>query len=569
MRQGKIRITNIFLLTVAILVSFYLSSVKADDTKSRVVVSMGDSYSSGEGLAPFYGSNRPGLIDDLSPEFKEWLAHRSKYDSWPGQLVLPGFKKLNVYKTDSTDELKDDGSLYWFFVASSGAKTKDISGYEAKINGKKELVGQEKKFSYLNTAYTKTYTRHIDPQINILYELKDKGIVPDYITLTIGGNDMGFVNIITSAVKSTYITPNGLLKELDKARMELEKDSKFRNDLKQVYTDINEAASIGDKKPCIIVAGYPQLLDVNGKGLPISKIEAALINVSIRDFNKVIEEVVEECKQEMNIEFVDVLPEFMSHEAYTKTPYINKIIPFSRASNEELLMFSVVSARSMHPNKKGADQYAENVQRYINWKEGLVPYPSSTATPTPSPTNTPSPSPTPDPNISINGTNFPDGEFRRLISDKLDPDRDGILAPDEIAGIKEIDTYEEGMDVYRIDDFRGLEFFTELEKLEIAHSDTHRIDISKNMKLDSLTVIEGCFDEVEIRCGQSVLLCEKASSDKEYLAVVSDETIVSRKFADADMSATLLTGEKTGEVKLIGKFWKKYCSIEGKITVIS
>ena len=95
--------------------------------KSRVVVSMGDSYSSGEGLAPFYGDNHISDFDNPSPEFKEWLAHRSKNDSWPGQLVLPNFKgTLNDYKADLNTEIKDDGRLYWFFVASSGAKIKDI-----------------------------------------------------------------------------------------------------------------------------------------------------------------------------------------------------------------------------------------------------------------------------------------------------------------------------------------------------------------------------------------------------------------------------------------------------------
>ena len=56
---------------------------------TRVVVSMGDSYSSGEGITPFYGDNNPG--DDLSHlrwNFIECLAHRSEH-SWPGVLELP------------------------------------------------------------------------------------------------------------------------------------------------------------------------------------------------------------------------------------------------------------------------------------------------------------------------------------------------------------------------------------------------------------------------------------------------------------------------------------------------
>lgn len=364
--------------------------------KSRVVVSMGDSYSSGEGLAPFYGDNHISDFDNPSPEFKEWLAHRSKNDSWPGQLVLPNFKgTLNDYKADLNTEIKDDGRLYWFFVASSGAKIKDIRGYNHEENGKKVFGGQKKKYSCTKNLITKTYTNYLDPQIDTLRTLQSRGIVPDYITISIGGNDMGFEEVIEKAITSTYFRPNDLRNNLNEAREKIKKDGPFRKDLKKIYHEINDASSIGERRPRIIVAGYPGLFDFTGKGAFFTKDEAQLIDSCVQEFNTAISEVVSECKKDMDIEFVDVLQAFYGHEAYSDDPYINKVTPLSRVSNEDLRAISVASARSMHPNKFGAQKYAECVQRYINWREDLFEYPALTPTPTPVETTLPDDVPTP------------------------------------------------------------------------------------------------------------------------------------------------------------------------------
>ncbi len=53
---------------------------------SRVMVSLGDSYSSGEGIEPFYGQNE-STADKVKNQ--DWLAHRSE-KSWPGRLTLEG-----------------------------------------------------------------------------------------------------------------------------------------------------------------------------------------------------------------------------------------------------------------------------------------------------------------------------------------------------------------------------------------------------------------------------------------------------------------------------------------------
>ena len=57
---------------------------------SQVIVSMGDSFSSGEGIPPFYGQmDENGKEKTLREKLadQDWLAHRSM-NSWGGQLEL-------------------------------------------------------------------------------------------------------------------------------------------------------------------------------------------------------------------------------------------------------------------------------------------------------------------------------------------------------------------------------------------------------------------------------------------------------------------------------------------------
>lgn len=349
--------------------------------KPRVVVSMGDSYSSGEGVEPFYGIDNPD-----SNNFYEWLAHRST-KSWAGELKLPKLGKLKDHKVNDDSNYKSTDKLLWYFVASSGAEIKDICGYKKKFDGGKRLVGQMKKYSTYKDRMKKIgkiNTTYLNPQIEVLDHLKEQDIVPDYITITIGGNDVGFADIISeAAVKSNYLNPNSLINKLTEARKNLNENSVFRKKLNKVYHDINNAASIGNRKPRILVGGYPGLLDISGRGIPFNMIEAEMINTSVEAFNKVINEEVIKCQKDMNIEFVDVLPHFYTHEAYSNNgAWINKVVLFPRNQdiNKGIVVFNkngkiepnLASARSMHPNKKGVKEYAKCFQTIIDEIEGTV-----------------------------------------------------------------------------------------------------------------------------------------------------------------------------------------------------
>ena len=123
------KITIVLICLVMLLNS--IPALAADTSNQEndmpVVVSLGDSYSSGEGVQPYYGQKTSG-----KHTCEDWIAHRSSC-AWPGLLQYNG-KYLNTVRAQNPsvldgltvdyDSCKDNGS--WYFTAVSGAVTKDI-----------------------------------------------------------------------------------------------------------------------------------------------------------------------------------------------------------------------------------------------------------------------------------------------------------------------------------------------------------------------------------------------------------------------------------------------------------
>jgi len=327
-----IKLTSLVLVTVFV-INFFSFICSADNTdRKRIVVSLGDSYSSGEGITPFYGQDNDLSVKVTDPD---WLAHRSEH-AWSGQLSVPGIGLLSEHRNEN-----------WFFVASSGAETKHLN------------TPQEKEYSkliYSDTAY-------IPAQLEVFKQLD--GQDPDYVTLTLGGNDVGFVEILKDAASlQTYISPCYLPDKLMLALDKVREGGEVRNNLKDAYHTIADCSGFQTN---IIVAGYPKLFDSKG-GLygVFSESEAKMINICVSILNNVIEEVVNECANEdgMNIYFVSVEEAFDGHGAYSNDEYINGVIPGPRF--EDLMDIQAFSSYSMHPNEKGAKVYADCVQAKID-----------------------------------------------------------------------------------------------------------------------------------------------------------------------------------------------------------
>lgn len=323
-----------------------LGASAANDDDTLVVVSLGDSYSSGEGIPAFYGQDKPW---EQKVYDEDWLAHRST-KSWPGLLEFPEISgTLRDYNAKQTNSNK----CKWYFGAASAAETKHFT----KERQRKDTYKRMSLFKTLST------TSYLPKQID--YINNAKGDV-DYVTLTVGGNDVKFEDIIvTCATGSTYLHFGNDKLKLEKMMDEVwGRFDTIRADIKKVYSDIQNAAG---PQADIIIAGYPKLLDKEGKGVLISEKEATLVNQNVTLFNNEIKGIVDECRaQGLNTYFVDVESEFDKdggHQAYSDNAWINGIILLKQ--DQDLDQSGFGSSYSIHPNEEGAKAYARCVNAKI------------------------------------------------------------------------------------------------------------------------------------------------------------------------------------------------------------
>lgn len=344
-------------------VFFSASAYAGEDT---VIVSIGDSYSSGEGIEKFYGQDDP-LEEKV--QNVDWLAHRSQ-KSWPGRLKDPNGNAMKKGEN-------------WYFVATSGATTWDLK--HPKTKKYRKITGE-----YYKAALSPGYSlkkldkyllkgeKEIPAQLDIFKELEKKGKKADYVTITIGGNDLGFSTIMkTAATECSFLKSKGKQTKLEAMlensweafTVDSPDETSIREDIKEAYADIEKAAG---KQAKIIVAGYPKLLEERETRLADTLFctrEAEAINTKVHDFNVELEKLVEECaKSGMNITFVPVEPAFEGKGAYSKKPAVGNV-EILKGNDLDDKASPPVSDYSFHPNKKGAEIYRECVQKKIKKPE--------------------------------------------------------------------------------------------------------------------------------------------------------------------------------------------------------
>ena len=314
--------------------------------KARVLVALGDSYTSGEGIEPYYGQDAPMAEKCRNPD---WLAHRSE-KAWPGRLRLPGVEGI----------LADHRGENFFFVAASGAVTDNLF-----------LLTDEEKEAGQSAELEKKYNRDgitgaalISPQLDVFDELDEKGLKADYVVLTIGGNDADFRGVIEMALLGkTSSLPGETNTDKGEALLKQKYEALgVRQKIKRVFFDV--AARAGEQA-AILVVGYPFPLVDEEAGVAFSSSSAEIINEANYFFCMDLVNLVDECRAEgLNIFYVGVDREFEGHGAYTEDPYVNPVVLM--AGKQDLDSTAIVSLASLHPNEKGAEAYARCVQYAID-----------------------------------------------------------------------------------------------------------------------------------------------------------------------------------------------------------
>lgn len=381
------------------------------------VVSMGDSFSSGEGARRYFSQDEP--IEKRVRD-QDWLGHRGE-TAWSGLLTFKDENGRDValntlrFDKESPDDLPAKDAR-WFFVASSGAQHEDYwysQGKAYSVRVFKTPKGADTDAQYMTVQELQAYYANsdgklglwdtirmmaneldttilednekgwdeekkslraeslIDPQMAVFSLLPGGGESVDYVTLTLGGNDLGFTKIVTTAATDVFqdivqsgcellekqaieelgelgdmsddawkkllkalvastaadvVESHGKLAKMLDSSLKLY-ESTIKASLRDVYADISKTA----KNAVILVAGYPLLLDGATANALFSEADIRLINSKVAKFNELLAELIRQCREGedgMRIYFVPVDGEgaFAGRGAYSKSPLISPVL---------------------------------------------------------------------------------------------------------------------------------------------------------------------------------------------------------------------------------------------------
>jgi hypothetical protein len=317
---------------------------------------MGDSYSSGEGVPPFYADSNTGKDK----------CHRSRF-GYPTMVRLPG-QPLPIAQMG--------GDVRFSFIACSGSETTGIT-----TNAVFGISAAERGYSAAgNTDWGKEQYRQEPLQATSSALTSQTTLV----TLTVGGNDARFADVLTGCL----LLPPKLKTHCSSPTYTLERRSNRARDpmpsvkFEPIVINLLEAhlvavyQAIHAKAPHaeIIVSGYPLLFPVYttvrckvvripGKRFTLSAPDQNWLNEMGTLLNKTVAAAVAKVQATgVRIRFVDPTAAFVGHAICSSQPWINGL--------KLRVSLHPVNPASFHPNKAGQAEYAKLVNGCL---DGTVP----------------------------------------------------------------------------------------------------------------------------------------------------------------------------------------------------
>ena len=357
--KQKIRILALA-FGLAVLAALIATPAFADDYP--IVVTLGDSYASGDGLEPYVGQG--GAYKYWN---EDWVGHRSS-GSWESQLVVGGYTLGSVRATPALEVVENGGTRtfsydawssdgLWYDIATSAAYVIHICGDE--LDSQSYL---EKSVYKIGTDFgTVSYTARYAPQVKVFDYLNQTfgaGSV-DFVTLMVGGNDVGFGDVMVKAATSS----NKVSELLDKARTTFATST--RAALERSLWAIRAAAGANAH---VILVGYPLLFDGAKANVLFSATEYAQIDA----FDLWLDGQYADIVTELNaagfdtLHYVSLVDAFKGHGAYSSDNYISGVVFMDEEAFDDSDELRYISAASIHPNAKGASVIAAEVQKVID-----------------------------------------------------------------------------------------------------------------------------------------------------------------------------------------------------------
>ncbi|MBL7490359.1 VWA domain-containing protein [Frankia sp. AgB1.9] len=259
-------------------------------------VALGDSYSSGEGNAPFdSGTDKNGGLGNNAPG----SCHRSQV-AWPRAVAAATGLGLEA------------------FLACSGATTDAL-------------------------------TRSFKGEAGQITAMVAKDPSPDLITITMGGNDIGFAGVVAACRLNGHGAGCSTAIGLASLAAAFYLPAK----LKAAYAALHAAAPNAQ----ILVVGYPNIMGngvTSGIRCPwIDGTHRVALRTLASGLDSQIRSVVQSMPADDHVQYVSTLNALSGHELCTGDSWVNSI-PYVSDPN-----------RSAHPTKNGQNAMATTVASYI------------------------------------------------------------------------------------------------------------------------------------------------------------------------------------------------------------
>ena len=304
-----------------------VSAGEVDPADIYKYVALGDSYSAGEGIEPYFEPSNG--------------CHRSEV-AYPTLVEAPGTPHRSIHDRQQLG----DGTVAWGFQACSGAVTDNVTS-RAPLHG--DPLWQ------LEVPRTGDTGNANDLPVDE---------ATDLVTITIGGNDLGFAEVLTFCAISRDCTTEphqgrSLAEHLRRLRAALSPR------LDRVYDRIHGQAPVAR----LLVLGYPQLFpasraEQNCRSLgPTSRLgwshhEQDFLRRAVTETNRLIARRVRESG---TAEFVPLVGRFRGHEICGHAgAWINALSLTPGPSPS-------IDDQSFHPNGRGQRRgYAAAVNDILN-----------------------------------------------------------------------------------------------------------------------------------------------------------------------------------------------------------
>lgn len=301
----------------------YFIHPEGAESSSFEYLALGDSYASGEGAHNYkYPTDTPDNRCHLS------------LDSYPYLIK----KQLGLTTAES--------------VACSGALMKDVwfSNQDNYNNKERQSKGKEDT----------TFDKGIENIFDVGYRTQDNFIdwyQPTIVTVSIGGNDIGFGSKVRACVFSTGDCYSDLE---DKTKIFKEINAQFSN-LVTTYTKLSEES----ENRRVYIVGYPEVAapDGNcGNNVHLSNEEIKLSNKVITDLNATIEAAT----KKVGVRFVDVSDAFAGHRL-CEAPNWDVAMNGLTAGNDAFPVLGYpLGKESYHPNNYGHELYKKKILTETN-----------------------------------------------------------------------------------------------------------------------------------------------------------------------------------------------------------